>query len=393
MSVEKAQEIIEGSTKLLVPASSLTNQVPPKSPAFFNPLAKLTRDISILAYRAFLQDVNTNKKIFGDALSGVGARALRVAVEVPEINEVYVNDINPLAVDLAKKTAQLNLVAGKCRFSVSEVCKFLLLHHTNNCDRFNIVDLDPFGSPAPYIDCMIRSVIDSGLISVTATDTAVLCGVYSDVCFRKYYGRPIRCHYANEIAVRIVLSLISLTASRLGLSIEPVLAHSYSQYIRVYARINLSCTKANKVHQKLGFLYHCHNCGNRTVAEENNKSEFCNLCKYRFKVAGRLWVSTLFDKAFIERMKTFHPKKNGIRAENNDEMNRSILCTCLREDDDIPYYFVTDEVASKLKTSPLSIDKTIEKLSGSGYKASKTVFNTRGFKTDARIKDILDVLR
>jgi tRNA (guanine26-N2/guanine27-N2)-dimethyltransferase len=391
--VEETGETLEGSTKLLVPALSLTTRVPPKSPAFFNPSAKLSRDISILAYRAFLQDMSKNKKTFGDPLSGVGARALRVAVEVPEIDEVYINDLNPLAIDLSKKTAQLNFVRRKCNFSVNEACRFLLSCHTKNGDRFGIVDLDPFGSPAPYIDCVIRSVLDSGLISVTATDTAVLCGVFDDVCFRKYYGRPIRCHYANEIAIRIILSLVSLTASRLGLSIEPLFAHSYSQYIRIYARVKISSVEANKVHQKLGFIHHCQKCGNRMVVKEYNKSEVCDLCGNSFKMAGQLWVAKLFDKIFIKKMERSYPRKIGTCGQNNTAINRSMLYTSIKEDDDIPYYFVTDEIATKLKASPHSVEKVVEKLSGSGYRASKTSLNTRGFKTDARINDVLSLLR
>ena len=51
---ETLQEIIEGNTKLLVPKKSITDKVPPKKPAFFNPKAKLNRDFSIIAYAAFL---------------------------------------------------------------------------------------------------------------------------------------------------------------------------------------------------------------------------------------------------------------------------------------------------------------------------------------------------
>ena len=38
---EEITEIIEGSTKLLVPKGSMTEKVPPKEPAFFNPRASL----------------------------------------------------------------------------------------------------------------------------------------------------------------------------------------------------------------------------------------------------------------------------------------------------------------------------------------------------------------
>jgi tRNA (guanine26-N2/guanine27-N2)-dimethyltransferase len=253
--------------------------------------------------------------------------------------------------------------------------------------------LDPFGSPAPYIDCALRSVLNLGLLSVTATDTAVLCGVFNDVCFRKYYSRPIRCHYANEIAIRILLSLVSLTASRLGLSIEPLFAHSYSQYIRVYVRIKLSSAEANMVHHKLGFIQHCHTCGNRTVAKEYDRVDVCDLCGKKLKVAGQLWVSKLFNKTLVEKMETSNLKKIDSSVEDNVIVDGSILRTCLEEDDDIPYYFITDEIAAKLKTSPHSVERAIERLSEAGYRASKTILNTRGFKTDAKIKDILNLLR
>jgi tRNA (guanine26-N2/guanine27-N2)-dimethyltransferase len=387
--MEETGKIIEGSTKLLVPALCLTSRVPPRKPAFFNPSAKLSRDISILVYRSFLHGVGKNKKIFADPLSGVGARALRVAVEVAEIDKVYINDVNPLAIELSKKTALLNLVEGKCNFSINEACKFLL----STDDRFTIVDLDPFGSPAPYIDCAVRSILNLGLLSVTATDTAVLCGVFNDVCFRKYYSRPIRCHYANEIAVRILLSLVSLTASRLGLSIEPLFAHSYSQYIRVYVRLKLSSAEANMVHHKLGFIQHCYNCGNRTIAKEYEKVDVCNLCGKKSKVAGQLWISKLFNKTLVEKMVTSNLKKIHSSVEDNVIIDGSILRMCLEEHDDIPYYFITDEIAAKLKTSPYSVQRTIERLSEAGYRASKTILNTRGFKTDAKIKDILNLLR
>jgi tRNA (guanine26-N2/guanine27-N2)-dimethyltransferase len=386
-------EIIEGSTKLLVPVLSLTSRVPPKIPAFFNPSAKLSRDISILVYRAFLRDVGKNKKTFADPLSGVGARALRVAVEVSEIDEVYINDANPLAVELSKKTALLNFVERKCSFSINDACKFLLSCRTKNDDRFAVVDLDPFGSPAPYIDCAVRSVLDLGLLSVTATDKAVLCGVFNDVCFRKYYGRPIRCHYANEIAIRILLSLVSLTASRLGLTIEPLFAHSYSQYIRVYVRLKLSSTEANMVHHKLGFIQHCQNCGNRMVAKEHNKSNVCDLCGKNLNIAGQLWISKLFNRTLLKNMERCNSKKIGPSVEDNVIVNGSMLRTCLEENDDIPYYFITDEIAAKLKTSPHSVEKAIKRLSDSGYRASRTTLNTRGFKTDAKINDILNLLR
>ena len=37
-------EIVEGTTKIRVPNDSISEKVPPKEPAFFNPKASLNRD-------------------------------------------------------------------------------------------------------------------------------------------------------------------------------------------------------------------------------------------------------------------------------------------------------------------------------------------------------------
>src|SRR5581483_2755370 len=133
-------ETVEGRTRLLVPELSLTAKVPPKAPAFFNPAAKQSRDLSILAYRAFAPRLK--EKTLADGFTGIGARALRVAVEVPEIGQVFANDANPTAIEAARESAELNGVSGKCRFSINEVCKFLMKGDDSE-ERFGIVDLDP----------------------------------------------------------------------------------------------------------------------------------------------------------------------------------------------------------------------------------------------------------
>ena len=56
-SNELFQEIIEGSTKLLVPKKSLTEKVPPIKPAFFNPKARTNRDFSIIAYASISKKI------------------------------------------------------------------------------------------------------------------------------------------------------------------------------------------------------------------------------------------------------------------------------------------------------------------------------------------------
>ena len=100
-------EIVEGKTKIRVPNRSLTDKVPPTEPAFFNPRAKLNRDFSIIAYSAFWKKFD-KPKIFLDGLTGVGARALRVATEIDNVEKIVLNDINSHGLNLAKESFTLN---------------------------------------------------------------------------------------------------------------------------------------------------------------------------------------------------------------------------------------------------------------------------------------------
>ncbi len=106
---EKFVEITEGSTKILVLDKSINDKVPPKKPVFFNPAAKLNRDFSILAYSAFWNDFD-KPKIFLDGLAGVGARSLRVANEIKDVEKVVMNDVNLLVIVNGYQTHQVGLM-------------------------------------------------------------------------------------------------------------------------------------------------------------------------------------------------------------------------------------------------------------------------------------------
>jgi len=393
MIAEEFLETVEGNTRLVVPAASLNNKVPSKTPAFFNPAGKFNRDISVLIYRTFSSECKQNTKSFADAFSGIGARALRVAVEVPGIENIYLNDINVLAIEAAKKAAELNGVTKRCYYSIDEVCKFLTQYSTINGERFSIIDLDPFGTPAPFVDCVLRSILDGGLISITATDTTVLCGVYPIVCHRKYYGRSLNTHYTNEIALRLVISLIALTAARLDLAIEPIFAHANLHYLRIYVKVLVSSSKANKVYDNIRYLRHCFKCGNRNVVERYNMSEVCEICGNRFSFAGQMWINKLFDKNLISKSISHKPVNDSSQAMKEMDRCYKLFSICMDELDDIPYYFRGDEIASKLKINPYPLQTLVDKLSSAGYRSSKTSFNPSAFKTNARIDEILEVLR
>jgi tRNA (guanine26-N2/guanine27-N2)-dimethyltransferase len=381
--------IKEGKTVLLVPRFSLSEKVPPKNPAFFNPNAKWNRDISMLVYKTHAS--SNNSKTFADSICGVGARGLRTAVEVPKIDTIYLNDLNPIAIEFAKESAKLNQVEDRCTFDISHVCKFLNFEE-REFRKFDLVDLDPFGSPSPYVDCVLRSVSNRGLISITATDTAVLCGVYPNVCYRKYYGFPLRTEYCNEIGIRILVSFIALNASRFDLSIIPYFCHTNLHYMRVYLKVIFGNSLANSVSSKIGFLKHCHNCNHRKIENLRDQDLVCEICDTKCKLAGPLWIDSLFDFEFARAMLTVLKNDQYFLSTKNEYNKLLRMMQICNSELAYPFYFETDSIASKAKKSSISLDKVISSLTGNGFNASKTIMNDKGFKTNATPKEIIDLL-
>ena len=372
---EELQEIIEGDTKLIVPKKSITDKVPPKEPAFFNPKARLNRDFSILAYAAFLKKFQ-GPKIFLEGLAGVGARGLRVANEL-KIDNLVINDLNPSALKMAEYSAGLNELEN-IEFSEKEVCRFLS-NFSRKGERGSIVDIDPFGSPAAFFDCGIRATMHGGIFSTAATDLQVLNGLFQGACKRKYGGIPVRTEYGNEIAIRLVIGCLRVVAARLGVEIIPMFVESEMHYYRTYVKI------LNRPDQQknIGYILHCKNCGNRKTSIEQEQE--CSLCKSKISIAGPLWIGKIFDKEFVENML--------IETSNFkiDKICEKIIAKCLEEAEMPATYFTLDEIASRMKSSPPKLENVISKLQENNFVASVTAFSPTGFRTNATINEIIKI--
>ena len=374
---ETFQEIIEGETKLLVPKKSITDKVPPMKPAFFNPKAKLNRDFSIIAYSAFLNKFQ-NPKIFLEGLSGIGARGLRVSNEL-EIENLIINDLNPSALKMAEYSANLNELKN-IEFSEKEVCKFLS-DHSKKGERGSIVDIDPFGSPAAFFDCGIRATMHGGILSTAATDLQVLNGLFQGACKRKYGGIPVRVEYGNEMAIRLILGCLRTVAARLGVEVIPMFVESEMHYYRTYVKV------LNRPDQQenIGYILHCKNCGHRKTT--TNQEQNCELCESKISIAGPLWIGKIFDKEFVKNMLLEVPKLTV------DKKCEKILSKCLAESEMPGTYFTLDEIASRMKSSPPKLETVILNLQKNNFTASVTSFNPTGFRTNAKINEVIEIFQ
>ena len=90
----------------------------------------------------------------------------------------------------------------------------LMYQHRQPKDRFNVINLDPYGSPTPFLDSAVQAVSDGGLLCVTATHMAVLCGNSPETCYTKYGAIALKTRSCHKFAVRILLQCLESHANR-----------------------------------------------------------------------------------------------------------------------------------------------------------------------------------
>ncbi len=383
----------EGRVTVVVPKLSAyvtrsSEYAPSKAPIFYNPVMELNRDLSVLALQAYQRKRGGEISIC-EPLTSSGVRGVRFAAEIHGAGKVVINDISTRAVNIAKQNVVLNNLADRVKVSHKDA-NCLLSCHSKPRQRFDVVDLDPFGSPVPYLDSAIRALRNDGLLALTATDLAPLCGVHPRACTRKYGGRPLRTEYCHELAVRLVAGCAAALASKHDIGIHVSFCHSTAHYVRVYAEVGYGAKKADNSIKNLGFILHCFNCLHReTTTSLFDKSAECPECDSPMDYAGPLWLGNILDKQFCEAM----ADENARRPFRNSTTITKLLSLTIGEAEAPPTYYVLDKISAKLTLPAPSVAKILADLKEKGYNAVRTHFNSRGIRTNASAHVMRELLR
>jgi tRNA (guanine26-N2/guanine27-N2)-dimethyltransferase len=350
---------------------------------------ELNRDISVLAFQAYQHMVNREVSIC-EPLTSSGIRGVRFAAEIQGVKKVVISDINEKAFKLAKHNVNLNRLQESVTVQHKDA-NCLLSCHGAPRKRFDIIDLDPFGTAVPYLDSAIRAMRNKGLLAVTATDLAPLCGVHAKACVRKYGGKPLRTEYCHELAVRLLAGCTSAVAAKHDVGIRVVFSHSTAHYIRVYAQITYGAKKADEGVRSLGYILHCFNCLHRETAKNafDKRVEKCPECGSRMDWAGPLWLGKIFDTQFCELM----TQENMRTALRNSEKIAKLLAFAKDEAEAPVTYYVIDKISDKIGLPVPSMSVLLKQLRDKGFQAFPTHFNSRGVRTDAPALMMQELLR
>ena len=344
---------------------------------FFNPEMELCRSMFSLAVGAI-----GGKLDVVDAMCASGARGIRYKLENKNVGKLALVDANKLAVACARKNAVANKV--RCRTIYADANEFL------RKNAFDFVELDPFGSPIPFLHDTARSFAtkDAGWLSVTATDVAVLCGAHHAACLKNYAAAPLNNEFCHENACRILSASVARAFAPFNLAATPAFTLSHRHYVKVLFSLSRGAEKSVEAMKKIGFVSYCPACqwrdGKRLPLLKN-----CPHCEAQLQIGGPLYIGSLWDSALLEQMLLLNAERKYAKAKEIEK-----LLSNMRDESGIGTigYYDLHVVAKKREAKILSMDDAVAKIRKDGFVASRTHFCPTAVRTDAPHEKALELL-
>jgi len=344
---------------------------------FFNPKMKKLRDISVMLLSATCGAEGC--KVL-DATSATGVRGIRYALESNAANVTFLDINEKAAANTSANVIKNNISAHVANMSIQEFA--------NTCgEHFDVIDIDPFGSAAPYIYDIMKISKDKTLLMVTATDTAVLCGAHRLACLKTYGAEPIHNELCHESGLRILISFIAKISAQFNFGIEVLLAIADMHYMRVFIRLHKGASNAVESVKQIGYVGYCSHCHNFSFAKGVSSSidGKCNYCGSTMTSYGPLWLGSLHDSRLL----------NSIIKSNKDRSDMAEALSMLNAisiEADIPFSYSMPKITKFLRISSVA-PKEVVKLLQKGNTATETLFCEGCIKTDAEIGTVIDAVR
>jgi tRNA (guanine26-N2/guanine27-N2)-dimethyltransferase len=348
--------------------------------AFYNPQSKIVRDLGVLAALVYKKQHGQLRIL--EAMAGSGIRSLRYYLE-SNADFLWVNEGN----------YQINsLLTGNLQTTIPPEC-YQITHWDahrvffdcfNRRDYYDLVDVDCFGTAAPYLSTMLWATKLDGLMYLTSTDGRTLVGRTPNKSLQAYAAYP-RSHPAvQEQALRLVIGSVVQQAGTKSLGVEPIFAVFTGQTYRIMFRLLRS---ANLTSENYGFLGYCHDCGNyQTLDWRNLGKAVCHHDRLALTVSGAMWLGELHNSEYLLKMKAI--------AESLQWFNVVRLISIMIAEAALPpYFFSLRSLGQRGKLDLPPRDLLIQALQEQGYQASLTHINPEAIKTNADLNTCIAIAK
>lgn len=361
----------EGDVTVEVPETRHGASEGAGSSVFYNPIQELNRDVTVGVLRAIADDCTS----YLDAMTASGIRAVRAAETGYDVTAC---DVDDEAVELARRNLERNGLDGD------------VVHRNVNAHMHehahDVVDLDPFGTPIPFVDAAFQSA--RRYVCVTATDTAPLCGAHFESGVRSYGAVPRNTEFHAEMGLRVLLSALVRTAARYDIAARPVLSHVSNHYVRTYLELSEGARAADTLLDQLGYIDHCQRCLWRETTRGliADPVDRCPNCGQSTWTAGAVWLGPAHDEPFVERVRRAVPETFGTAKRSHR------LLETIADELHEPTHYDQHKLYKRWNEPNTAMDEFLETLRKSGYEASRTHFGGTTFKTDADVAEIRDAV-
>ncbi len=270
----------------------MPKKVSKELPVFYNPVMKLNRDISL----EILKILGKKRPLrIALPLAGSGIRGLRFLKEANNcVETITFNDYAPQFNERLIELLRLNSLEqdSSVLIATKDANKFLL-----DSTGFDYIDIDPFGTPNPFLDAAVQRLARDGVLAVTATDTSALAGTYANVCRRNYDAEPLRNGLKHYVGLRILIRKIQLIGAQYEKALLPIYSYSKDHYYRVFLRCVKSKTVCNSVVAQHKYLLF----NKKTFEYTFEKIPFVNpVLRKEIVVAGKLFSGDLWEAPFVD---------------------------------------------------------------------------------------------
>lgn len=377
-----------------------------------------------------------------DALSATGLRALRYAQEIPFVTSVTANDLSIEATRSIKANMIYNKLEDKIEIVTGNAMSHMYSLLSNPSEpskqaKYDVIDLDPYGTAVPFLDGAMHAVADGGLLCVTCTDAALWasCG-YPEKTYSLYGGTPIRGLHSHEGGLRLILHAIASSAARYGMSIEPLLSLSIDFYARVFVRVFQSPAEVKILPSKTMLVHNCDSgCGawstqflvrmqtlgtkngqtsyKHSLAQGPTASALCAHCGTKTHISGPMYGGPIHNTAFIqsildrlpaldtsvyqtvkrlegmlttaleESMLDDEPPKEACNGTEKAQVERPVPRADPMKVDQQPFFFIPSALAKILHTRAPSEAELKGALKHAGYRVTRSHAKPGTIKTNA----------
>lgn len=365
------ETVTEGTTTFQVPAGRGDKDAGPSQagPGFYNRAMAITRDLGVLLTRV---DHPREERRFLDGLAAAGARGLRVTNEAPGWT-VHLNDKHPRAVELIEHNVErLGLDVGvTCQDTNALVTRQVWDH----------IDIDPYGSPVPYLPGAVQALRHGGVLSVSATDTTALHGVRPKVTRRRYMARPppAKAPGWKAAAARVLVGLVARVAAQHDRAVTPLVVYEHQHALRASMRIKKGAQRADAALEQVGSMVLCRAC-------QTWGQEACR-CGQGEK-SGPYWLGPLGDPEVLRAM---HQAGKADKLAAGDRA-LDLVDRLATEATLGPFYLHLPEACSVLDVDPPGRGEAIEALEAAGIPAARTAFDPEAVAYKGDPGEALDVI-